>query len=40
LIREIIKTGVKFDKCIAGQHFVKLIDNISGNKQQKDGKRK
>jgi hypothetical protein len=26
LLKEIIKSGVKFDKCIAGKHFVKLID--------------
>lgn len=30
LVKEISKSGVKFDKCIAGQHFVKLIDSVVG----------
>jgi hypothetical protein len=40
LVREIVKTGAKFDKCIAGQHFVKLIDNLMGESKAKDGKKK
>lgn len=47
LVKEIVKSGVKFDKCIAGQHFVKLIGNVDGvsapqqqQKKQFDGKRK
>ena len=41
LIREIVKSGAKFDKCIAGQHFVKLIDSLGGqSKPNKDSKKK
>ncbi len=41
LVKEIAKTGVKFEKCIAGQHFVKLIDNTVGHQNKaKEGKKK
>jgi len=48
LVKEIVKTGVKFDKCIAGQHFLKLISGVEGTpapqthqkNQQFNGKRK
>jgi hypothetical protein len=28
LVHEIIKTGVNFDNCIAGKHFMKLISAV------------
>ena len=41
LVKEIAKSGVKFDKCIAGQHFVKLIESVVGQQSKpKDGKKK
>jgi hypothetical protein len=45
LIKEIVKTGAKFDKCIAGKHFIQLINNTSGiqssnSKHQSDNDKK
>lgn len=51
LVKEIVKSGVNFDKCIAGQHFLKLISSVEGTpapqnyqknqkQQQQNGKRK
>jgi hypothetical protein len=50
LIKEIVKSGVGFDKCIAGQHFMKLINSGEGSgfqqqqhqphKKQHDGRKK
>ena len=35
LLKETVKSGVKLDKCIAGKHFVKLIDEYEGKSGSK-----
>ncbi len=42
LVKEIVKSGVGFDKCIAGQHFLKLINGSTGKEfqQQPHGQKK